>query len=242
MEAQEYQNMSTNEESHWWFVARKEILGTLIKKFCPKRESILEVGSGTGGNLPMLLEHGKVVAIEPNEFARKKISEKFGDQISLIDGKLPDNLNLKNQKFDLICLFDVLEHIKQDRAALLEIKKFLNRDGRIILTVPAFQFLWSNQDKKLHRFRRYNRKNLRELLESCNLEIVEISYFNFFLFPLALLARFFSKKSGSEKPNYFLNELFREIFLCEKFFLEKGFIFPFGLSLFCVLKSTSKTR
>ncbi len=185
----------------------------------------------------MLSKHGIVSAIEPNEFARKKISEKFGEKISLIAGKLPDDLNLKNQRFDLICLFDALEHINDDRASLLEIKKFLNHGGKIILSVPAFKFLWSNHDKNLHHFRRYNRKNLRELIKSCGFEIIEIGHLNFFLFPLALLARLFIKISSTKKLNYLVNELFREIFLSEKFFLKHGFIFPFGLSLFAILQS-----
>lgn len=239
MEKFEYEEMARTQETHWWFVARREILEALIRKFSPTKtqKNILEIGAGTGANLEMLSTLGKVTAVEPNEVARKNISEKFSEKITLINGKIPGELNLQNQKFDVICLFDVLEHIEDDKAALREIKKILERDGRIILTVPAFQFMWSNHDKNLHHFRRYSKKDLCNLIKSCGLEVVEISYFNFFLFPIAFLARILTKKSTAKKPNYFLNKLFREVFLCEKSFLEKGFVFPFGLSLFAILEN-----
>lgn len=234
MEKFEYEEMAKNQETHWWFVARREILDALIKKFSPqKNKKILEIGAGTGANLEMLSTHGRVTAVEPNDIARKNILEKFGNKVSVINAKIP-NLNLA-EKYDLICLFDVLEHLENDKAALQEIKNYLQKNGRIILTVPAYQFMWSEHDKNLHHFRRYNKKDLTKLVESCGLRLERISYFNFFLFPLAFLARVLGKKSAAKKPNYFLNEIFREVFLTEKFFLGKGFLFPFGLSLFAVI-------
>jgi len=242
MEQFEYEAMAQNQEKHWWFAARREILDELIKKFASqKNKKILEIGAGTGANIEMLSTHGKLTAVEPNELARKKISEKFPNKITLINGKLPSELNLENKKFDLICLFDVLEHIKDDKAALHELKKHLTTDAHIILTVPAFQFLWSEHDKNLHHFRRYNKKDLKNLIASCGLETVECGYFNSFLFPLAFLARIFDKifpsKQKPEKiPFALLNQTLREIFAMEKIFLAKGGVFPFGLSLYAILK------
>jgi len=237
MEAHEYENMAKNEESHWWFVARRKILSSLISKFSPvKNKRILEIGSGTGGNLKMLLEHGNVTAIEPNAIARNKISAKFGDKVLLINGKLPDSLNIKNQKFDLICLFDVLEHIADDKASLQELRKHLTPQGIIFLTVPAFQFLWSGHDKNLHHFRRYNKNNLSQLIKACDLKIIKISYFNFLLFPLAALTRLFSKSSGDVKLSYFSNSIFRKIFSSEKLLLKSNINLPFGLSLLAIIK------
>lgn len=237
MEKFAYEEMAKNQETHWWFAARRNIIKMLIEKFSPTKnpKDILEIGAGTGANLEMLLSFGKVTAVEPNEVARKNISEKFGEKVTIIDGKIPDNLNLKNKKFDLICLLDVLEHIEDDKAALEEIKKILNSEGKIILTVPAFQFMWSDHDKNLHHFRRYNRKDLRNLIQSSGLTVIEIGYFNFLLFPLAFLARIIARKSVAKKPNSFLNEVFYKVFSYEKFFLKNRLFFPFGLSLYAIL-------
>ena len=234
--------MAAIEKDHWWFVARRQILSSLIEKFIfTANPKILEIGAGTGGNLEMLIQHGSVTAVEPNIIARNRIQKNFAKKITLIDGRLPDELNLENQKFDVICLFDVLEHIEDDQAALLNIKKHLASNGKIILTVPAFQFLFSDHDKKLHHFRRYNKDNLTKLIKACGLETKAISYFNFFLFPIAFLTRLLKKifpsiKLEEKTPSPFLNKIFGKIFVSEKFFLKNGLTFPFGLSLFVILK------
>lgn len=241
-----YEEMCQTEQSHWWFVARREILSSLIKKFSKPNQKILEIGAGTGGNLEMLLNYGAVSAVEPNDFARKKILEKFGNKISLINGKLPNQLNLENQSFDLICLFDVLEHVEDDLLALREIKKFLKPNGKIILTVPAFQFLWSSHDKNLHHFRRYNFNNLKKLITNSNLRATRIGYFNCLLFPIAfvmrLIEKIFPAKKSSSTNNCdpITNKILTKIFASEKYFLQINWNFPFGLSLFSVLELDSK--
>ncbi len=246
MEPSAYQQMYEIERHNWWFVARKEILDSLIEDFSSSKSEILEIGAGTGGNLEMLSKHGRVSAIEPDDFARKKIFERFGNQINLIKGELPNSLNLQAQSFDLICLFDVLEHVENDLLSLIAIKKFLKPNGKIILTVPAFQFLWSTHDVKLHHVRRYNLSGLKELISAADLQIVRITYFNFFLFPLAFFARLImkiipKKKLSSEKnlPN-FLNKILTKIFASEKFLLKKNCNLPFGLSLLCVAQLKPK--
>ena len=234
-----YQQTSQLEKHHWWFVARRKILKSLIQKIQPSKElDILEIGAGTGGNLDMLMEFGNVSAVEPNQFAQSKIKEKFSNIVTLFDGKLPEELNLHDKKFDLICLFDVLEHIEDDRSSVRALQKILNPGGKIIITLPAFQSLWSPHDEAHHHFRRYNISTFKELIKESGLKITRISYFNFLLFPLAIVARMFKKGTLPTnqifKPSL-LNTLLTLIFSSEKLLLSKMNL-PFGLSLFCILE------
>ena len=239
MNPDEYQNMLKCQESHWWFRARRNILKAIINKFCPLTNEILEIGSGTGANSIILQEFGNLSAIEPYPYARDEL-KKILKNSQILAGKLPDDLNLE-KKFDLICLFDVLEHVKEDQKSLEVIKKHLNKDGNLILTIPAFEFLFSKHDMNLHHFRRYNKKQITKLLENANYEIEFITYFNFFLFPLALISRILLKifpnsKPQDQIPSSIINSIFFKIFNCEKFFLKNKINFPFGLSIVVIAR------
>jgi len=241
MDQKEYEKMLLEQEYHWWFKAKRDIIKSSIKTFSPNLENILEIGSGTGSNIKMLQEFAKLTIIEPNLYARSKIKENFKDSVEILDGKLPNNLNL-NKKFDLICLFDVLEHIKEDLESLKILKQYLNQDGKIIITVPAFQFLFSQHDVNLHHFRRYNQKQLKKLIKQSDYEIEFISYFNFFLFPLALISRIWLKIFSNSNPkndstSETINYLLYKIFSFEKYFLKQKLKFPFGLSAIVIIKN-----
>lgn len=245
MTPESYQEMSLIEKTHWWFVARREILSEMVKNNSQSNRKILEIGAGTGGNIDMLLTHGQVSVIEPNEFARQKIYEKFGDKVRIINGALPKPLNLDGQKFDLICLFDVLEHVNSDLESLCEMKKHLNVGGKIILTVPAMQFLWSKHDEDLHHYRRYNLSKLTKLVNDSDLKIGRMGYFNFLLFAPALLVRLLGKifpkillknLSSRKEGSSILNKLLKNIFASENILLNKNIRFPFGLSIFAVIE------
>ena len=110
-----YHDMAKQQETHWWFKARREILHTILKKYIPtKRADILEIGCGTGGNLLMLKKFGRVSAMEMDKFASDYASKTTG--IAVKKGWLPDNIPFQ-KKFDVICMFDVLEHIIQQAGA-----------------------------------------------------------------------------------------------------------------------------
>ena len=154
MEKEVYDELYSLELKHWWFNARRSILKKVLDIFFLKRFGtddsknkkslqVLEVGCGTGGNLDMLHSYGELSAIEMDSnaynFAKKK---------SFCDVKqhvLPDPLPF-NKAFDLICMFDVLEHIEDDLGTLNCLKKSLVSNGRIVVTVPAYQWLWSHHD------------------------------------------------------------------------------------------------
>ena len=245
MNPEAYIQMDEEEARHWWFSGRRKIITGLIENLeLPQKACIREVGCGTGGNLEMLSHFGNVSAFEMDSVARTIATEKTNNQFDIRAGCCPHEIPFVSQKFDLICLFDVLEHIEQDGDTLTILRGMLAEKGKIIITVPACQWLWSSHDEFLHHKRRYSVNSLKEICCSV-LKPLKISYFNTILFPLAVLMRlkdklFKSKSvSGTNTPPKIINILFKLIFSLERFPL-KYINFPFGLSLLCILESSEK--
>lgn len=233
-----YLEMADTESRHWWFTGRRRILASVIGSLnLPDNARVLEIGSGTGGNLKMLSRFGKVSSVEMDETARAIASDKTGGVFDIRDGICPTDMPFKpGEKFDLICLFDVLEHIEDDVAALACLKKLLADGGRVLVTVPAYQWLWSAHDQFLHHKRRYSSKKLKAILDKTGFRADKVSHFNTFLFPLAAGARLLDRllgresASGTSVPGSFVNSTLQAIFSFERFFL--GWMsFPFGVSI-----------
>jgi SAM-dependent methyltransferase len=155
-----YREMANIEKRHWWFAGRRRIIESMLTRLkLPAGSNILEVGSGTGGNLEMLLKFGSVTAVEKHPWAVRYTQDRFGTNLRVLEGDFLD-LAFAGEKFDLICAFDVLEHLPDDVAALRRMHQLLADNGRIILTVPAYRWLWSGHDERLHHCLRYARKEL----------------------------------------------------------------------------------
>ena len=241
MEEQVYHDMIEQQKKHWWFRARRTIIDKVLKKHIPEGDhKILEIGCGTGGNIPMLKKYGAVSAMEMDEFALKYSAETF--EIDAREGSLPNKIPFE-EKFDLICLFDVLEHVEEDKMALLKLSQMLNPGGKIFLTVPAHQWLYSSHDKTMHHFRRYSTTAFKTSISFSKMNISKISHFNFLLFPLLILTRLIDMISSSDEsigyktPNAFLNGSLYTVFSLERFFINM-ISFPFGGSLFAVLEDS----
>ncbi|MBW3567095.1 MAG: class I SAM-dependent methyltransferase [Proteobacteria bacterium] len=237
-----YLEMAKTESRHWWFCGRRAILDHVIGKLrLPDVPKILEIGCGTGGNLEMLSAHGQLSAMEMDATARSIALEKTNGEIDIRSGRCPEEIPFSDERFDLICLFDVLEHIEEDRETLCEISRLLTDDGLVLVTVPAYQWLWSAHDEFLHHKRRYSMRSLRKVVTSSDLQITKLSYFNTFLFPLAVVARLTGKffgssgASGSAIPLEPMNRTLAAIFRAERFVLDRMRI-PFGMSLIGVMK------
>ncbi len=153
MEATAYKEMAHAQNHHWWFKARREILFEFISRLgLPISSSILEIGCGTGANIKMLERHGNLSAIEMDDFARNFTEQHSG--ISVLDGWLPDNLPFNKKSFDLVCMFDVLEHVEEDSASLIKLREILKPNATLLITVPAYQWLFGRHDEILHHHRR----------------------------------------------------------------------------------------
>ncbi|MCC8392680.1 class I SAM-dependent methyltransferase [Paraburkholderia sp. MMS20-SJTR3] len=237
-----YLEMAETEAAHWWFRARRDVLRTLLDRLTlPRDARVLEVGSGTGGNLEMLAGFGTVSGLEMDATARALSARKTGGQFDIRAGHCPDDVPFQRERFDLICFFDCLEHIADDSASLARMQTLLTPGGRIVVTVPAGQKLWSAHDVFLHHFRRYSRASLQQCAAAAGYEVERISYFNTLLYPLAVAARWADRvlrrrrSSGDAIPPAPLNAALYRIFRAERHWLARAPL-PYGVSLFAILR------
>ncbi len=242
MDPAAYLAMAETESRHWWFSGRRAILAKTIEQLrLSKNSDILEVGCGTGGNLPLLAAYGRVSALESDERAREIASIRTRNFCDVRPGRCPDQIPFVGQRFDLICLLDVLEHIDDDAGTLVSMKGFLAAGGRIVVTVPAYQWLYGSHDKYIHHKRRYSAMQLRRLFQIAGFRPVKLTYFNTILFPLAALVRLKANLSPdspatlSHVPPAFLNWVLESIFSAERHLLPHTNL-PFGLSLLAILE------
>lgn len=229
----------TIEKEHWWFSARKTILMDFMAKRLPPSPTmkLLDVGCGTGALLEEFTTRFDAHGIEPSqaavEFCRKR-------------GLMTVKVGVLKQhpvaeKVDIMTLLDVVEHIEDDGQLLLDAYQRITSDGYILITVPAYQWMWSNHDVVLHHKRRYSRESLRVLVKDAGFDIVHLTHFNTIFFPLAvvkrLLTRFLHLRERDEYnvPPKLINAALRSIFALERLVVP-GFSLPFGLSLLCLAK------
>ncbi|MBK6592258.1 MAG: class I SAM-dependent methyltransferase [Burkholderiales bacterium] len=234
-----FDEMAAVQQTHWWFVARREILASVIQRLnLPPRPDILEIGCGTGANLAMLSEHGHVVAMEYDDVARGMAAKLAVCVVQA--GGLPEPVPFADGTFDLVCLLDVLEHIEADAAAMTRVARLLKPGGRVLLTVPAYGWLWSAHDTAHHHHRRYTASAVRSLAGQAGLVVQRVGYFNTLLFPLIAGARLLGKllslsnRSDAALPNRWVNALLRLIFASERHVVaHTGF--PWGVSVIAVM-------
>ena len=241
MERQVYDRMAELDQLHWWYRARREVVAALIARVVRPRPSsrILEVGCGTGHNFPMLETFGSVEAIEVDEAARKMAEQRLGRPIG--SAPLPDLEGVPDGHFDLIGSFDVIEHIEDDRAALVGNARCLRPGGKFVMTVPAHQWLWSEHDRLNHHHRRYSKVELEALFAGSPLKLEKIGYLNSLLFPVAVAARLAGRISGKDHgddtlPPAPLNAALEKVFAQEARLIGRVPLPP-GLSLWAVASS-----
>jgi len=241
-----YHTQFVQEDKYWWFVARNQIVKKLINFYAPelKGKTVLDVGCGTGGFSKIISEEYDVICLDTSEIALEYCKKRNLKNLFL--GTL-DEFEPGNSKISATLFMDVIEHIDNDKAVVTRANQILEKEGYLIATVPAYQWLWSKHDIIHMHKRRYTKNNFNSLLIESGFKVIFSSYFNSFLFFPAVLKRFYDKimknDTASNNPESevvepvspFINKLFLNIFSFEKHILTKTSI-PFGLSIFTIAK------
>lgn len=233
-----YKDLYALEDIHWWHRAKRNLVSFFLDKNFPKKDGlILDVGCGTGKNLEAFSSYGQVQGIDNSpeaiSFCKKRGFQAVGADIE----KMP----FKSGSFTAITALDVLEHV-DDQTALREINRVLRKKGVVIITVPAFNWLWSKWDEVLFHKRRYTKKSLEKVLQQNGFKVEKISYYFAFLVLPTLIIRsvkrvFYSNfyPSDFKLSNPSINFLMGIITGIEKRFLI-NYTLPFGTSLITVAR------
>ncbi len=240
MEPFAYKRMAEIQEVHWWYEGRRNILRSIISNLVlPASPSILEVGCGPGANLRMLGSFGSVAGMEPEDFARQNAKNISGCDIT--SGTLPHNIPYQDP-FDIVCAFDVIEHVDEDQESIKALYAITKPGGYAIFTVPAHPFLWSYHDSIHHHKRRYKKCGFTTLLKNAGYKIEFISYYNFWLFPIVVAVRFLrmalhlSDRADDVMPrSRIVNTILSHVFGSERFLLRRTTL-PFGVSILAVCR------
>ncbi len=234
------------EQKHWWFRARRVILKGLLDHHIAWKPGmpVVEIGVGPGENLYALYPDGiDLAGVEP-EPENAAVANSRGPipvYVGTVE-RMPEDISGRQQ--DLICLFDVLEHIEDDEAALDRLGDRLGDGGLLALSVPAFQWMWGQQDVVNMHYRRYTLAELCGKLKRHGFSIVRATYFSSFLFPpialFRLLARLWSKGGKPAHSDFDYSAGPVEPLLYGLFRMEwpllKYINFSFGSSCFVIAK------
>ena len=242
MEREEYRRLHEHEERYWWHVGRREMLATVLSKDVPRSASRrgLDVGCGTGSNFGILAPYGRFFGTEvvrealgePGQLRPRPVALARGEALPFGDGTL-----------GMCTMFDVLEHVEDEARMLGEIRRVLQPGGWILLSVPAYMFLWSDHDVSLRHFRRYDRGGLKRALVAAGLRPLRITYaMASILPPVAIVRRLLRARPRDGKPrsSYIatpapLNILLTGILCLEAAWLAHADL-PFGTSLLALAR------
>ncbi len=211
-----------------------------IRKLRKKRKAseeewrLLDIGCGGGVAFDAFSRFGSVYGIEPDPHLAHAIPA-WQDRI---EQRFFDANYVPEEKFDLVLMLDVLEHIEQDEEALLALKTILRPNGAAIITVPALMSLWSAHDEVNHHFRRYTSANLETLLTSCGFRVEKIHYFFSWSLPLMFARKLVARKQENYSvsvPRWPLNGVFKNLTNFENFLRRFHVQSPFGSSLFALV-------
>jgi SAM-dependent methyltransferase len=241
VERGEYERMHALEERMWWYRGLRslavQLLGRALSDLGPSGP-VLDAGCGTGGMLLVLanglshrpaigLEHDALGAVLAADKSRRPVMVASANEMPVGTATLAGYVSL-----DVLCHRGV-----EPQKALSEARRCLKPAGIALVNLPAYRWLLSAHDRRVHNARRFTRPQACALLQAHGFRIVRSTYWNTFLFPLMLLHRLVSSADGESDVREFprwLDALFSAALAVERFLLARGVSLPFGGSIMIV--------
>ncbi len=243
MDEQKIIEMFDKEDTYWWFVARRNMVMLLLKRYIKKNAPLLDAGCGSG-LLTKTVDH--LYKVTATDFSKTSLmlTKKRKPKARIIHSNLEKRLPFQKNEFAGVTVLDVLEHV-DDEKALTHLHRVMQPNGVIFITVPAYPWLFSYWDILHQHKRRYTAQQLTDILMRKGFVIEHISYFNTILFPIILLIRvlksFFRLHKGNsdcyELP-YKANKFLAKLFSIETTYVTKHSL-PFGVSLLAIARKTT---
>jgi SAM-dependent methyltransferase len=229
-----YQQLYDLEDGHWWFRGRRAVLWAMLSRAgVPERPQVLDAGCGTGRNLAEFGRLGTARGVDPSrqaiEFCRRR-------GLGEVEAAGIESLPYADGTFDLILATDVLEHVERDDLAAAELRRVAAPGAVLVVTVPAYRWLWSQHDDSHHHLRRYTAGALRARLVAAGWRPVLQTYFNSLLLPPIALVRLLARRRSGSRTDYQLtggvmNWLLEAPMRAEATLIARGMRFPAGVSI-----------
>lgn len=240
MNVEEYDVMYRQEQAYWWFISRTELLhfylGEIARPAAGAR--IMDLGCGTGANLEVLSQYGTAIGLDFSEDALAFCRKRALPRLARGNGQA---LPVASDALDMVTAMDSLEHIPDDIATLKEAYRVLKPGGTLLVTVPAFGFLWSEHDEALQHLRRYSAAELTNKMKLAGFVPGKTTHVMFLLFFPVLAIRViqnFTKKNTHPKTSItllpgFVNQLLLLLNRIEMWLL-RWINYPFGVTIVAV--------
>ena len=230
------------EDRHWWYRGRRKVLARVFAELdLPHSARILDAGCGSGRNMVELSRLGTATGVELSETSVILARERAVGEV--IEGSVLE-MPFETNSFDLAVSLDVIEHLDQHLEALRELRRVVAPGGALLVTVPAYGWLWSGHDEINHHFRRYTRRSLQRVAQQAGWQQVRTTYFNSLLLPVAILLRALDRWSTKTTessldlwiPPEPVNRLLELPLDLEAALIGRGGRIPSGLSLLAVFR------
>jgi ubiquinone/menaquinone biosynthesis C-methylase UbiE len=233
------EKLTALESWHFWFAGRRALVGALLDRHATDdARVVLDVGCGSGATASALASRGHVVVGLDRRDEGIRATRRLLPSAVFLQGDA-EAIPLEGESVSIALLLDVLEHV-DDAAALAELARVLEPRGVAILTVPAAPWLWSRRDAAAGHRRRYTRASLERAIARAGLELAELRYYQFALFPILALTRLAARRrpgasEAEERPGRALNALLTRVNLAEVRLGERV-RYPWGSSLAVVCR------
>ena len=252
-EAKHFELLAPIEDRYFWFAARRSLIADLSRTLTARLKPgyrVLEFGCGGGNVLSAMRQacpHGLVFGMDLFREGLMFAKSRGNDNLIQADAFHPPF----RQTFDLVGAFDVVEHLSDDVSILEKLRTILNPGGHLLLTVPAYPWLWSDFDRISHHCRRYTESELRTKIAAAGFEVVYLSPYMATILPMVWLHRKLWSRPGQLNSDGraedsmlkseirivpVVNTILRMVLRLESALVASRVRFPFGTSFVAIAR------